>query len=447
MNKKYSRAKKINRRNFLKKSALSVSLGLGMPYIIPGLSYGNTNPTDKINFGAIGVGRMGKGDMRDILNFEDTQVVAVCDLDSWRLQNAKAQVENHYQALQKSGKYKGCDVYQDYRDLLDRKDIDAVLIATPDHWHALPAIDAAKAGKDIFLQKPLTLTIPEGRILSDTVRRYMRILQVGSQQRSDMRFRFAAELVRNGYVGRLHTVKVGFEKDPFTGIFPVTPVPGELSYDFWVGPTLYVPYIEQRVHPVKSYDRPGWLRTSDYCCGMITGWGSHHMDSAHWGMDTEYGGPSEINGWAEYSKDGVWDVHGAFRIEYSYANGVKLICADTETNKQGVVFEGTEGWVHVKRGFIDSHPKSLLEVVIAPGEVHLYKSNNHKRNFIDCIRSRQEPVAPVEIGHRSASACILGYIAMLLQRRLIWDLEKEQFVNDAAANRMLTRKYRSPWHI
>jgi predicted dehydrogenase len=447
MNKKNRQDKIITRRNFLKKSALSASVAFGMPYIIPSISQGNYNSSDKINFGCIGVGRMGRGDMRDILHFEDAQIIAVCDVDSWRLKNAQAQVENHYSNQQKSGRYKGCTTYLDYRELLQREDIDAVLIATPDHWHTLPAIQAAKAGKDIFLQKPLTLTIPEGRILSDTVHRYMRILQVGSQQRSDFKFRFAAELVRNEYIGQLHTVKVGFGKDPFTGVHPVTPVPEELAYDTWLGPAPFEPYIEQRVHPQKSYNRPGWLRTSDYCCGMITGWGSHHIDSAHWGMDTEYTGPVEIDAWAEYSKGGVWDVHGAFRIEYTYANGVKLICADNAQNKQGVVFEGTEGWIHVKRGFIDAFPKSLLEVVISPNEIQFHKSNNHKRNFMECIRSREKPVAPVEIGHRSASACILGYIAMKLQRNLKWDHEKEQFINDPAANRMLTRSYRSPWYV
>jgi len=438
---------KLTRRNFLKKSAPITSAILGIPCIIPNLLQGNSSPANSINVGCIGVGRMGLGDMKDILQFDDVQVVAVCDVDSWRLKNAQEHVDNHYKALKKSGQYQGCAAYKDYSELLSRKDIDAVLIVTPDHWHALPAIHAARAGKDIFLEKPLTLTIPEGRILCDTIQRYGRILQVGSQQRSDFRFRFAAELVRNGYIGKLHTVKVGFGKDPFTGIHPITPIPEELDYDTWLGPTPYVPYIQQRVHPPKSYNRPGWLRTSNYCCGMITGWGSHHIDSAHWGMDTEYTGPVEIQGWAVYSRDGVWDVHGAFNLEYSYANGVKLICTDNEKNQQGILFEGTDGWVYVKRGYIDTYPKSLLNHVIRPHETRLYKSNNHKRNFIDCIRNRREPVAPVEVGHRSNSTCVLGYIAMLLQRKLKWNPEKEQFIADPIADRMLRRSYRSPWRI
>jgi len=446
-NQKNQKVNLISRRSFLGKSAFSLGISLGMPYLVSAYASGTKNPCNRITVGCIGVGRMGMGDLKDMLEFDDVQVLAVCDVDGWRLKNAREHVLEHYSSQQKSGNYEGCAVYRDYRELIAREDIDVVLICTPDHWHALPAISAARAGKDIFLEKPLTLTLQEGRILSDTVKQYQRILQVGSQQRSDARFRFAAELVRNGKIGQLHTVKVGFGKDPFTELHPPTPVPEELDYDLWLGPAPYVPYIEQRVHPSKSYSRPGWVRTSDYCCGMITGWGSHHLDSAHWGMDTEYTGPIEIEGQAEYSKGGIWDVHGAFRLDYTYANGVKLICTDNAKNKQGVVFEGTEGWVYVRRGFIDAQPKSLLRLRIKPDEIHLYQSNDHKRNFIECIRQRKEPVAPVEIGHRSASACILGYIAMRLGRKLKWNPEREQFINDDVANKMLSRPGRSPWQV
>ena len=438
---------KISRRHFIKKSMMTTSVILTAPHVIPSSVFGRFSPNNRITLGCIGVGRMGRGDLSAFLGFQDVQVVAVCDVDDWRLQNARQQVEDHYRLRQKKDSYKGCESYRDYRELLARRDIDTVMICTPDHWHAMPAIDAARSGKDIFLQKPLTLTIAEGRQLSDTVRRYQRILQVGSQQRSDARFRFAAELVQNGRIGKLHTVEVGFGKDPFTGFHPVKPVPEELDYETWLGPALYIPYIEERVHPVKSYTRPGWLRTDDYCCGMITGWGSHHVDSAHWGMGTETTGPIEIDGQAEFSKTGIWDVHGGFRIEYTYANGVKLICTHNELNKQGVVFEGTEGWVYVRRGLIDTNPKSLLKEKIGPNEIQLYKSNNHRRNFIECIKNRQEPIAPVEIGHRSGSACILGYISMKLNRKLKWNPEKETFIDDEAANRMLSRPYRSPWKL
>ncbi|HKJ67163.1 MAG TPA: Gfo/Idh/MocA family oxidoreductase [bacterium] len=437
----------LTRRQFLGRAAVTAAGGLFLPWMFPPMVRGQQRALNKITIGCIGVGRMGRGDLREILEFDDVQVVAVCDVDSWRLENAKQLVESHYGARRKSDIYRGCDAYNDYRDLLARPDIDAVQICTPDHWHALPAVEAARAGKDIFLQKPLTLTIPEGRKLSDTVRQYGRILQVGSQQRSDSRFRFAAELVRNGYIGDLHTVEVGFGKDPFTGPGAPEPVPAELNYEMWLGQAPYYPYIEKRVHPQRSYSRPGWLRTTDYCCGMITGWGSHHIDSAHWGMDTEYTGPVRIHGQAEFSESGVWDVHGAFRIEYIYTNGVTLICADNEKNRQGVLFKGTEGWVYVRRGYIDANPTSLLDTTLPPDAIHLYRSNDHKQNFLESIRSRRRPVAPVEIGHRSGSACVLGYIAMELGRELRWDPRAEQFVNDDQANRMVERPNRSPWHL
>jgi predicted dehydrogenase len=370
------------------------------------------------------------------------QVVAVCDVDANRVKSAQSVVESHY-----GGPSGSCATFGDYRDLLARNDIDAVQISTPDHWHALPAIAAAKAGKDIFLQKPLTLTIWEGRVLSDTVRRYNRVFQVGSQQRSDRRFRFACELVRNGRIGKVQTVKVGFGTDPGTGPEPPMPVPDWLDYEMWLGQAPWVAYTEKRVHPQKGYGRPGWLRIRDYGAGMITGWGSHHMDIAHWGIGAEQTGPVEIEARAEFPKDGLWDVHGAFHIEYTYANGIKVICADNTENQQGVLFEGTDGWVYVRRGHIDAHPKSLLEETIGPDETKLYQSNNHKGNFYDCIQSRAATVAPVEIGHRSCSVCLLGHIAMQLGRRLRWDPDKEKFADDRAANAMVSRPMRAPWHL
>lgn len=439
---------KLNRRNFLKTSAITaLGAALTWPEIVSSSVFAAKAPGNRITIGCIGVGRMGLGDMREILGFDQAHILAVCDVDSNRVNYARRKVEEYYGMQTTSGTYKGCAAYKDFRDILDRKDIDAVLICTPDHWHALPAIAAAKAGKDIFLQKPLTLTVKEGRILSDTVRRYARILQVGSQQRSDSRFRFACELVRNGRIGKLHTIKVGLPIDPTTGSQPVMPIPENLDYNMWLGPAPWAEYTEKRVHPQDGYGRPGWLRISDYCCGMITGWGAHHIDIAQWAMGTEYTGPLEIQGWAEYPGDGLWDVHGKFRVECTYANGVKLICADNTKNKQGIVFEGTEGRVYVKRRLIDAQPKSLLTSIIGPTEIRLYKSNNHKQNFLECIRSRSEPVAPVEIGHRSNTICILGYIAMLLGRKLKWDAERERFVNDAQANQLLSRPMRSPWKL
>ncbi len=429
----------ITRRQFLKNSAAATGMFLLAPTIVPSSVFGAGAPSNRITFGFIGVGRMGLGDLREILGFKQARVVAVCDVDSNRVKYAQQLVDKSYNT---NG---DCAAYKDFRDLVAQDDIDAVSIATPDQWHALPAIAAARAGKDIFLQKPLTLTIKEGRVLSDTVRRYNRIFQVGSQQRSETNFRTACELVRNGRIGKLHTVKVAFGTDPPTTPQPPMSIPDALDYDMWLGPAPWADYTEKRVHPQKGYDRPGWLRIQDYGAGMITGWGAHHNDIAQWGMGTEYTGPVEIEGRAEYPKDGLWNVHGDFYVEYTYANGVKVICSDNKKNKQGILFEGTEGWVYIMRGRIDAEPKSLLTSTIGPNEIHLYKSNNHKANLLECIKSRAQTVAPVEIGHRSCTVCLLGDIAMRLGRKLKWNPEQEQFLDDDGANRMVSKPMRSPW--
>ena len=390
---------------------------------------------------------MGQADLRDFLGFEEVQVLAVCDVDARRAQDAKGLVEAHYGARAANGSYKGCSVYKDFRKLLARDDIDAVAIVTPDHWHGLIAIAAARAGKDIFAEKPLTFTIQEGRVLRDTVQRYGCISQVGSQQRSEANFRFACELVRNGRIGQLHTVRVGLPKDPLTKSVATMPIPADLDYDMWLGPAPWRPYSEMRVHPRADYGRPGWMCVSDYCRGMISNWGAHHLDIAHWGMDAEHSGPLALAGRTSFPDEGLWDVHGEFHIEYEYANEIKLICASTTKHKPGVVFEGSEGWVHVDRGFIDAQPKALLTSFISPNETRLYQSSNHKQNFLECVKSRAKTIAPVAIGHRSNSACILGDIAMRLGRKLHWDAERECFRCDDEANRMTFRPERSPWEL
>ena len=438
---------KTSRRDFLNASVGTLGAAVFAPAIVPASVFGANAPSNRITFGCIGVGRMGMGDLREVLGFEQARIVAVCDVDSNRVKYAKDTVEKRYAKDTAAGTYKGCDTYGDFRDVIARADIDAVMIVTPDHWHAIPAVQAAKAGKDIFMQKPMSLTIHGGRVLSDTVNKYGRIFQIGSQQRSDSRFRQACELVRNKRIGELKTIKVGFGTDPGTTPQPVMPVPKELNYDMWLGQAPWAPYTETRVHPQKGYGRPGWLRIRDYGAGMITGWGSHHNDIAQWGMGTEYTGPVEVEAEAKFPKDGLWNVHGDFKIEYLYANGVRMTCSDNKRNKQGVLFEGTEGWVYVRRGFIDAYPKSLLTSTIKPDEVHLYKSNNHKANLLDCIKSRKQTIAPAEVAHRSCSVCLLGDIAMLLGRKLKWDPEKEVFIGDEQANRMLSRPMRSPWRL
>ena len=434
---------RISRRRFLKVSASVV----GAPLVLRSPLFGANAPSNRITIGCIGVGRMGTGDLRDIMGRQGVQVVAVCDVDSKRLANAKSTVEKQYAAEKAGGSYKGCASYGDFRELIARPDIDAVQIVTPDHWHAIPAIEAARADKDLFVQKPLTYTLQEGRVLSDTVRRYGRILQVGSQHRSNNRVRFACELVRNGRIGKLHTVKVGLPTDPAGPIRVATPPPAELNYNAWLGPAPWTDYIEDRVHPQNSLDRPGWLRVTDYCLGMITGWGAHYNDIAQWGMGTELTGPIEIEGRATYPTEGVWDVHGAFHIEYTYANGLKMICADAKPDQLGIRFEGSEGWVFVDPSRVDAHPKSLLASTIGADEIHLCESRHHKQNFLDSVRSRKDPIAPVEVAHRSCSVCILGHIAMKTGCKLKWDPQQERFTNNDAANRMLSRPAREPWNV
>ncbi len=434
-----------SRRALLKTSAM-LGAGLALPALVPATVFGAEAPSERITVGCIGVGRMGMGDLREALGFKQVQVVAVCDVDSDRVANAQKSVDSYYQQ-HRGGSGAGCAGYGNFRELLARDDIDAVQIVTPDHWHVIPAIEAAKAGKDIFLQKPMSLTIEEGRILSDVVAQYKRVFLIGSQQRSDARFRQACELVRNGRIGKLRTIKVGFGVDPSTGPEPVMPVPKELDYDMWLGPAPWAPYTEKRVHPQEGYGRPGWLRISDYSAGMITGWGSHHNDIAQWGMGTEYTGPVTVEGQTEFPKDGLWDVHGDFTIEYTYANGVKVICADNKVNKQGVVFEGDKGSVYVRRGHIEANPASLLQETIGPNETKLYVSNNHKGNFYECIKSRAQTIAPAEVAHRSCSVCLLGEIAMRLGRKLHWNPKTEQFDNDDEANRMLFKPMRAPWRL
>jgi len=429
----------IGRRAFLKAAVAT----LAGPYVVPCSVFGKAAPSNTLTMGCIGVGRRGMAAMRSFLDL--VRVVAVCDVDANRAANAKATVERHYAERLGKGRYVGCDAHHDFRDLVVRSDIDTCLIATPDHWHVLPALAAARHGKDIYVEKPLTLTIAEGRVLADTVRRYGVVLQVGSQQRSDSRFRHACELARNGRVGKIHTVTVGIGTDPGCAPQPVMPVPKGLDYDFWLGPAPWAPYTEKRVHPQKGYSRPGWLRITDYSGGMMTGWGSHHNDIAQWGLGTEYTGPVEIRGNGAFPRDGLWDVHGKFHVEARYASGVRLIITSDAPN--GVRFEGDEGWVFVTRGRIAAQPKSLLDETIGPREIHLYRSNNHVQNFVDCVRTRQDPIANVEVGHRSATVCHLGNIAMWLGRTLRFDPVAETFPDDATARAMLRRSSRAPWAI
>lgn len=453
-----------SRRQFMKTAVTaaiaSTASDVVFPTIVPASVLNGKGPSNRINIGAIGNGRISRGhDLPGVRKYESAQIIAVCDLDSKRLEEARQLVNGYYE--KKTGKpYDGVTAYADYRELLQNKDIDAVIVSTPDHWHAAIGIHAVEAGKDVYLQKPASLTIAEGRALSNAVHRTGRIVQVGSQQRSSAQFRYAAELVRNGRVGQLRTVYVGLPGDPSGDEEPRMPVPRNLNYDQWLGSTPRAYYTEKRVHPQVGYGRPGWLRCEQFGAGMITGWGSHHVDCAHWAMDAEYTGPIEVSGWAEFPAKGLWDVHGKFQTEAVYADGVKMIVSTEFPN--GIKFEGTEGWIFVSRGnesvtasdpvaklkdaqaLAASDPK-IITSVIGPGEIHLYESTNHHGNWLDCVKTRQQPIAPIEVAHRSCSACLIHHIAMKVKRKVYWDPAKEKFRNDKEANLMLSRKQRWPY--
>jgi len=439
------------------------ALAAGFPTIVPSSVFGQYAPSKRINVGAIGTGRISRvHDMPGILQHDRARIMAVCDLDAHRVEDGKAFVNAFY--AQKTGKpYDGVTGYANYHDLLANKDIDAVVISTPDHWHALLGVAAVQAGKDVYLQKPASLTIHEGRVLSDAVQASGRILQIGSQQRSTVQFRYAAELVRNGRIGELQRVEIGLPGDPPGGDPTPQPVPDGFNYEMWLGETPYVPYTLDRAHPRIGYDRPGWLRLRQFGAGMITGWGAHHVDSAHWGMNTEYTGPIEV--WldhVEFPKSGLWDVHGAFKTEALYANGVRMSISGDYPN--GIKFYGSKGWIFVSRGneaVTKSDPVAkladatalaasvpeIITSVIGPDEIHLYESNEQHGNWLDCIISRRMPISPVEMGHRACSTCLIHDIAMVLGRKLYWDPVLERFKNDDEANEMLARPQRAPYRF
>ncbi|TMI65533.1 MAG: Gfo/Idh/MocA family oxidoreductase [Bacteroidetes bacterium] len=451
-----------SRREFLSNS-LKASAFLALPSIVPSSVFGRNAPSNRINVAAIGTGRISRvHDMPGVLQYDYAQVMAVCDLDSNRAEEGKKFVNDFY--TKRDGKpFDGVKPYTDYRELLQNKDIDAVLISTPDHTHAMIGAAAARAKKHIYMQKPASLTIAEGRLIADVVTKSGVKFQIGSQQRSSEQFRYAAELVRNGRIGELKTVYVGLPGDPPGGKKDEMPVPKNLNYDMWLASTPEVYYTIDRVHPQSGYDRPGWLRCEQFGAGMITGWGAHHIDSAHWGMGMERSGPVEI--WCdkvEFATGGLWDVHGIFKTEAKYANGVTMIVSNEFPN--GIKFEGTNGWVFVSRGDynvtasdptkpgerakkIDASDPNMLTSVIGPNEFHFTVSKEHHGNWLEAIRDNKAPIAPVEEAHRACSACLLHHISMKLKRKLHWDPKTEKFKNDNEANAMLSRKQRKGYEI
>lgn len=451
----------ISRRSLIRTGVAAAAVGF--PAIVPSSVFGATAPSNRLNIGAIGVGRISRiHDLPEIWKNDDAHIVAVCDLDTKRIALGQQLVDETY--AKRTGKpYSGTRGYADYHELLANKDIDGVVISTPDHQHAIPAVHAVQAGKDVYLQKPASLTIAEGRLMADAVAKTGRILQIGSQQRSLdpwPQFHRTCELVRNGRIGALRHVEIGLPGDPSGPDAPPMPIPKNLNYDAWLGSTPEVYYTEIRVHPQTSFDRPGWLRLEQFGAGMITGWGAHHVDIAHWGMDMEHSGPVEVWGRAEFPKSGLWNVHGPFETHARYANGVTMTMSGALPN--GIKFIGSEGSIFVTRDgpvtasdpagpkinpLVASNPK-ILDSVIGPNEIHLYRSPEQHRNWLDSMRTRQPNISPAELGHRACSTCLVHSIAMHLpDQHLRWDPAAERFIGNDDANARLSRPMRKPYAI
>ena len=435
----------LSRRQFLKKATAAAG-ALTLPTIIPGTALGLNGavaPSNRIVMATIGLGQMGPADTLGLIEEPETQFVAVCDVDAPRCKQWKGRINAHYVEKLGRGAYKGCAEYKDYREILARNDIDAIIVGTPDHWHALMVVQAAQAGKDIYCEKPLSLTIADGIAMREAVNRYGRVLQVGSQSRSLNNTRYACELVRNGRIGELQRVEVGLPIIPPEWIIapppPAMPIPAGFDYDMWLGPAPWAPYTKWRCH---IHFR--WIL--DYSDGFLVDIGAHQIDLAHWGMDMEHSGPVEIEGKGYFPKGALTNVAVTFNVNLTYPNGLKMLISTDLPG--GARFIGSKGWVHTSHGgSLGAEPKSLLTSIIGPNEIHLYDSRNHHRNFVDCVLTRKPPIAPVEVGHRVATVAHLANIAMLLERKIRWDPIAEQIVNDPEAERMMARAYRSPWHL
>ena len=404
----------VSRRDFLG----GLGAGLAAPYFLTSKALvAAPAASDTVRVGHIGVGGMGSGHLRRYCNNAAYPSVAICDVDTNHRTRAAKRVGDH------------CKTYKDFRDLLDQKDIDAVVIATPDHWHIPIAIAACKAGKDVYCEKPLTLTIGEGRELVKTVRRYGRVFQTGSQQRSSREFRFACEMVRSGRIGEIKTVHVSVGGPSRPCYLPAEPVPAGLDWDMWLGPAPVRPY-HHDMHPFR------WRSFRDYSGGGMTDWGAHHFDITQWGLGMDGNGPVEIH---------PPQVTPNKKLTYKYANGIEVY--HWPGSCRGILFTGTKGKVEVSRGFLRTDPADLMRTPTRPDEVHLYKSPGHARDWQQCMWTRQKPICDVEIGFRSVSVCHLGNICYWLKRSLRWDPVKEEFIGDAEANRWLDRPRRAPWHI
>ncbi len=440
--------KQCSRRFFLRSGA-SLAAGAALfPSFVPSSALGKekqVGANDRINVGCIGVGPQGNGVMGGFLGNKDAEVVAICDLKKWIREARKKRVESHYKKV-------GCKTYEDFRDLLIRDDIDAVLIATCDHWHVLTAIAAAEAGKDMYVEKPMGLSMAECRALRDAIHRYGRIFQFGTQQRSDAKFRVACEAARNERIGQLKTINVWSPGSSSGGSTEVVPPPEGLDYNKWLGQAPYKPHTKGR-----CTNRIWWF-VSDYALGFIAGWGIHPIDIGAWGGGSLVDCPFEIEGTGSFPTEGVCDTATNWFITMKFQSGVTMNFAGnprpeawrkryTSSTSHGTAFEGTEGWVHVHRGIINASADGIIKSKPGTHDLRLYESSHHVGNFLDCVRSRKKAVCDIDEAVRSETFCQVSDIAIRFGRKLKWDPAKERFIGDEQANRMLSRTMRSPWTL
>jgi predicted dehydrogenase len=433
--------KNTSRRGFLKKAAGIAAGTIGFPYIISASALGKNGgvaASERMTIGSIAVGGRGGSLLSNFLNLKDAQVVAVCDVKKPSRDNGQKMVNDHYKTT-------GCASYFDFRELCARDDIDAAVIASNDHWHVPHALEAVRSGKDVYCEKPLGMSVEQGQVLRREVNRYNRVFQFGTQERSSRNSRFVCEIVRSGRIGKIKKIIVASRYSITAENYPPMPVPDWIDYDLWLGPAPWAPYTANRVN--NSH----WFHISDYALGFIAGCGIHTIDIATWGNGTDLTGPLEVEGTGEFPTDGLCDCATGWDVNLYWANGIVMNFTDGERNPLGVKFEGEDGWAFVKEEHLGGKPAAsddrLLEKPLEPDEVHLPASNHHQQNFLDCVKSRARTVAPVESAVRSDTLCQLSDIAMRLGRKLRWDPDKEQFVNDAQASRMLSRPMRSPWRL